>query len=192
MITAGLNTATPVASAGASSYVEDTFTDANGTALESHTPDVDVVGGGWVKVNSSADIQSNQLNAAGGGTIVYTIDTGQSNYVLTITKVAGGNAASVIFRYTDENNKWLARRNGGTLELYRRTSGTWTLMDSTATTPSTGSYTLVITCNGTSITVETQGDTVSATNSDHQTATRIGIDTQSHVGTYDNLTVVPL
>ena len=46
----------------------DPFTDADGTPLASHTPDVDAVGSGWILPAANLQIQNNQAYAFAGAT----------------------------------------------------------------------------------------------------------------------------
>ena len=48
---------------GGGPIVLDTFTDTNGTALASHTPDVDTVGGGWTSAYGTQEIDTNKVKA---------------------------------------------------------------------------------------------------------------------------------
>lgn len=106
--------------------VKDTFTDANGTSLDAHTPDV--APAVWIEQAGNWDIQANRasviLNAAIG---VATLDSGISDMFIrgTGNVGAGGNDISIVYRYSDLNNYWfinasatanqfrIIERNGG-------------------------------------------------------------------------------
>ena len=62
--------------------VEDTFTDANGTDLIDHDPDVDIVGDGWRRISGNAsgfvEVQGNEAHRVGAGGL-----GGQEYYIET-------------------------------------------------------------------------------------------------------------
>jgi len=70
---------------GAGPLVQDSFTDADSTALTAHAPDIDSVGGGWINPTGTWIITGNkaQLSAGVGGVNGIYIDAGQANVVLT-------------------------------------------------------------------------------------------------------------
>lgn len=83
---AGIGSATATVTTPA--YIlEDTFTDTNGTLLTSHTPDIDIVGGGWAGSNHF-DIQSNKATIAAGAVgnqfVGVDIGTAVGEYTVTV------------------------------------------------------------------------------------------------------------
>lgn len=74
----------------------DTFPDVNGTPLENHTPDVDSVGGGWLPIFGSIDIQSNRANKASSGSAISVADVGKTD--MTVTGIC--NTTSTAVRFT--------------------------------------------------------------------------------------------
>ncbi len=89
-------------------YIEDSFNDDDGVLLPAHTPNIDVVGGGWTDVIAGADIVGvgNYLfdNSAARQAV---IDSGQSDVeVNSQMKIAGGGTSEtgLIFRYQDASN----------------------------------------------------------------------------------------
>jgi len=94
--------------------VEDQFTGTNGTALTSHTPNTDTVGGGWANHSGTFQIQGNNLQANSANSRA-VIDSGQYNVSIT-GEVEYGNEASspitssnlgLIGRAQDSSNYWL-------------------------------------------------------------------------------------
>src|SRR5947209_20135595 len=92
--------------AGASTLVNDTFTDSNGTNLTAHTPDTRPGSNAWVAVSGTQTVQSNQANASVAG--YYTIDAGQADVTITylVTPTAAGNGWGITARRSDANNGW--------------------------------------------------------------------------------------
>jgi len=94
--------------------VHDTFTGTNGTLLTAHTPDTDVVGGGWQQIPGtigSLQIFSNAAVALGGSNgqqFGNYIETGESDVKITWSvALPGANVvypSRMVFRYVDENN----------------------------------------------------------------------------------------
>src|SRR3972149_1008652 len=75
--------------AGGVCPVGDTFTDVDGTLLLAHTPDVDILGGGW---DGGGIITGDKARIGVGAPSISLIDSGMSDMVLeaTLTKDAGG------------------------------------------------------------------------------------------------------
>lgn len=103
-------------------YITDLFAGANGTNIQSHTPDL---GGTWVQ---SADGNLYQLNAA--NKVTFTDATGTHNEKPCVIDASvsdfkvecdltsfftgtGGNRfwSCLVFRYSDDNNFWLVYPN---------------------------------------------------------------------------------
>lgn len=81
----------------------DSFTDSDDTTLESHTPDTDLIGTGWVNTSGSdGTIQSNRARFPNGLTV---IDVGSANGRLTCkVLVPESSSIQILFRYEDESN----------------------------------------------------------------------------------------
>ena len=148
-------------------YVNDTFTDTDTTAIASHTPDTDAVGGGWIVDSGGLTISSNALlPSTMTGVDACRIDAGQSDCVITVSStteyIDNSNYANpAIFVHVD---------SGGTtgysvylspafstahLAIYGFVEAT--LLDQEDTIPEINnidnvSYTLVVTVSGSTIT----------------------------------------
>ncbi|NIT58398.1 MAG: hypothetical protein GWN00_19880 [Aliifodinibius sp.] len=135
--------------------VQDTFTDTNGTLLNNHTPDTDVVGGGW-SGSTAAEINSNQLRFDTDNS-TNTIDGGTSDgdiYFDWIVASAALNRNSLIYRYTDDNNHWRynLREDNGDVRIVERNGGTNTTRDTASFTFSGGTtYVARMNLSGTSM-----------------------------------------
>ena len=109
-------------------FVEDFFTDPNGTTPPNHIPDIDVIGGGWTDVIAGATIQSNRLSD-GSAARQAVIDAGQFDVeVNSRITVSGGGASEngLTFRYQDASNYLWAGVDllWQTTRIYRVVAGT--------------------------------------------------------------------
>jgi len=110
----------------------DSFTDANGTSLDAHTPDVDASGAGWSEIHGDYDIQSNRAHvvATGIGPVaaIAVVDLGLANARLRVKinyGAAGDIYGGLCARVADDDNLWylvgsaatgnivIVERNGG-------------------------------------------------------------------------------
>jgi hypothetical protein len=87
-------------------FIEDTFTDADGTRLEVHSPDI---GLGWTKANAdaSSEIWSDQLSEGNDARYVNEIDPPTADYEAFVTTTAKDNDYynhTLLLRW-DENNQ---------------------------------------------------------------------------------------
>jgi len=89
--------------------VVDTFTDADTTDLEAHTPDTDRVGGGWSHIVGGYTINSNAVKGDTNNGPTACIDTGTANYLIDVNLTMGssGGGPSLGFRYQDINNYFI-------------------------------------------------------------------------------------
>lgn len=177
--------------------VVDTFTDADGTLLEDHTPDQATAP--WVVIAGDADIQSNRLRAAFGlPDTTAVIDTGSTDHVTYITFVSGTASESwLIVRYRivsgGTDTYFAIRNNSGTLQLYERESnGSLTLRDSDTGAGSFAGSIPVVTCSGGTVSATCGSASVSyAAGMPDADATYIGIFAELE-GTFDNLNAVEI
>lgn len=145
---------------GGGILVYDTYTDANGTAIASHTPDVRPGSNAWEALVGTWQIQSNRgkLTASGGGgQNTAAIDAGVANVtaqVDLVTDAGGGTDSGLIVNVGDANNYWLmAVGADGAITLYQRVAGAFTARDNDTYTYVAGNtYVLKIV---------TAGDTIS-------------------------------
>lgn len=145
----------------------DTFTDTNGTLLQSHTP---TIGTSWVKHSGSgsedATISSNQLATpilAGASLLYYANGTpGNANYstqaTMTITANSGGGVTA---RHSSSATTfYLARylKSAGQWQLFKFVAGTATSLGTYSESITNGTQKVCkLTCSGSTITVTIDG-----------------------------------
>ena len=99
----------------------DTFTGADGTAINSRAPDIDVVGGGWLNLGgTNMLIQSNQC-ADNGNANGMVAQVGQADVRVSVDITSIGTALSIqiFFRRDNLGNRWQLdfRRTDGLVRL---------------------------------------------------------------------------
>ncbi len=189
-------------------YIHDTFTDTNGTALGSHTPDV---GGPWTNV-TGLEIDSNTLTcgASPGPGGHGEIDIGHTAFTATVDfrvapiATASGNRNFVFrWRYADTTHClsvtlfFASGSDTATSYDVRDEFGMGTSVSigtGTGTFTAGVTYTLTVTDDGTAITTDINGVGVSASTSDNSGNTVMRLDHVSTVTTtavpfIDNLLV---
>lgn len=123
----------------------DTFTDTNGTLLTDHTPDLDMVAGGWSSAWSSVagSIQSNRFEAV-EEIAVYVVDAGASGMVAraSVEDTDGQGNPTIVVRHNgagNANDCWTFtyRAADGTYLLNERNGGVVTQRDSAPGGPPT-------------------------------------------------------
>ena len=119
--------------------VLDTFAGSNGTDLSAHTPDVDIVGGGWL------DSGANTVELDGAGAVKFSaintacwIDVGASDQIVTTSFNNGGtdNRCGVLLRSsigdpisgTNYYFNFKPDDTVNTVQILKRISGTQTLL----------------------------------------------------------------
>ena len=163
---------------GPSLLFQDTFTDADGTALESHVPNT---GGTWIE-QSGTDwiINSNRAQnqgGASGGQQSAAININQSNCFVEATIVVFGTGdGGLIGRAAGDLDYILVVIESGALILYRRVAGTFTNIGSFTGTISANDV-IRLECNGANlVTVYQNGiSRISVTETAGSTNTRWGI-----------------
>lgn len=103
-----------------------------------------------------------------------------------------GGGTGLLFRGVDANNYWIFTSEGTRWALYKRVTGTHTLVGSFTETPTIGRW--EVACSGSSITCKIDSVTkVTATDTTHQTATRHGLrifrQSATSSSRFDNFTV---
>lgn len=133
--------------------VYDTFTDTNGTALASHTPEK---GGPWTLSGGVIDVQSNAAKyASGAAHVVGTVPVTTANGYMQATLVDGATREyGVIINAQSSTESWMAWRSGpNSVILYERSGGSFTNRGTAVATPAT----LKIEANGDTIKVYGNG-----------------------------------
>ena len=181
------------------SIICDTFTDANGTALASHTPDKDVPGNPWVQQSGSIQIQGNKAQWISGSGIA-TINAGVSDVSDIEADMSPGNNLDIcgmVLRFTDLNNYWLIELNSGSNSnsgLWERNGGVWFQRIAFTTSYAIGQVVAVsATLSGQTISIKIGANSGSYTAAAlNQTSTLHGISLDSNSSeTADNFKIVP-
>lgn len=166
----------------------DTFTDASGTPLQSHTPDL---GGPWSFVNGGPITCETagglnhvaQLGNGGSSFVVYVTDVGYANgrYGSGVQPATGGSGvymAGLVFRYTDLANHWrvLINTSAGSFALQKVVNtSVMTVAQYSPAVPGTG-YGLSVRMLGDMLAVYVDGtQRMTATDAFNQTATKHGL-----------------
>jgi hypothetical protein len=191
-------------------YVNDTFTGTDGTALTSHTPDT---GGAWTSSAGTAQISGNTCVANTflflGQNPYYSVsyqEIGQTSYKITakITLQGSvGQSAGVVFRLSGTYDFLLAHlyynTSGSGLYIQKIISGgAIATVASAAATWTTGTeYTLVVEVNSVWVRATVENTTCSASNSQLGSSTKAGVvfytaDNTARATTIDNFKVEQL
>jgi hypothetical protein len=119
--------------------VYDTFTDANATALASHTPNKDNVGSGWTDVTAGITIESNKASDNQGDR-KSVIDAGEADVTIEATVTLNAKYGGFLFRYQDSTHYHVAGCNTVSNEtaIWENNGGVWTKIGSNADTYSQG------------------------------------------------------
>ena len=159
----------------------DTFTDANGTALTSHTMNN---GSGWIAATGTFTIQSNK--AQSGGVAISRANAGTATGTVSVTLTSTSpTTAGVIVRAsgTGYQNCYLCAANG-TIVKFQAASGS--ALNSGGAVAS-GTYLVEVVLSGNTIAVYRDGVQVgTATNAFNNTATEYGLYSETSGDTFDN------
>ena len=176
-------TVLPRAAAGVATLVLDRFVDPDGTLLTAHTPDIDLVGGGWVVSVGNGDIRGNIVEPDNIASNRVVIATTQSDVVITLDVTIRTNNLNaqigIVFRQVDESNLWLAGYSplDGEFRLFRRVGGGFSERAIGAWVPTEGlTYTMTVTLSGSSINCEVDGVVLAVTDAQHAAAVNHGVD----------------
>ena len=185
----------------------DTFAGADGTLLTAHTPDIDVVGGGWAvgSTTGAPSILTNRAISTAGDRIAVA-NVGQANYSIQVTYTrlaATTNALYIPIRWGTTTSFYYVRvqDNGANLSVVLLNPGI-TVLANVATTLSVGpTYTVNVTVSGSTVTASMVDDTAAtktvtyASLSVNAASTRCGIGVQQALAalssTADNFEVAP-
>lgn len=178
----GVYASTPVV------IIEDAFTDSDATALTAHTiAPTNTPSATWTKLETAAAvIVSNKAQPSTYGVLTCDIvDSGKADCVIEADFQIGGtdqtnNLISIVFRATDNNNRWSFIMTKTGLSISERTSSTNTTRatDAGYSYSALGSYHFKVTLAGNSITCEVSGDysaTLTYSSSVRNTATKHGV-----------------
>lgn len=135
--------------------ISDTFTDSNGTAIESHTMNA---GLGWINRGvASGEIQSNELDVTNVNSVFTTWTSGATGTFIVDVRVAAGTGWQVghVIRWADSTNYIVGEiinTAGGKIRLYRVVNGSPTGISEKAYTLANGTnYTLTFSVQSDSI-----------------------------------------
>jgi hypothetical protein len=179
--------------------VWDTFTDANGTDLTAHTPDVDLNGAGWISSTGGGfGINSNQCErTAGAGTYLSQIDTGATDQIVSAVVNNATNAdlsMGVMTRADATGNYYLGYSQGDSLYLYEQSSNGFNGRGGMVHTANPSGEQLYIRSEGAEITTWVGADSLNWTATENLSNTHAGImayadATFDGVDEYDNFKV---
>ena len=171
--------------------VLDTFTDTNGTALASHTPDV---GSGWTVQSGSVAIQNNR--SASNTTAIATIEAGIADvFAECIVRILNADN-SILLRFSDTDNFWACQANESNNEIiiFERNATVWTGRASTSVTINQSTdYTIKATAEGQTITayLDDANKISYASATLNQTSTIHGIRFGVASNQFDNFAIYP-
>lgn len=165
--------------------VKDTFTDADGTSLTSHTPDISPTGLPWNSNTTLSGWTINNNQVSGGSIAMY--DAGQSDNISVSVDCIYGSYSAILFRGVDASNYYRARISSGGIGLFRFINGSYTSLGSYSFTPVAGTtYTIRVELNSSNIVIKMNGterinvtdsDTTLRNNTDHGFYMTTGSDT---------------
>src|ERR1700736_354279 len=119
--------AAPPAPAG-TVLLSDTFTDATGTLLQNHTPDV---GPAWTKVAGTPQVNANQAVGGSAGDNLVVADAGAADVVQTLDMIFAASDSSRLYlvgRYSDSSNYWQVYNLAGTWRISKVVAGAETVL----------------------------------------------------------------
>ncbi len=171
------------AAGGGAPQVVDTFTDANGTNITAHNPEINTVDWAWTSGSGTWTIEGGQL-ANGNADAVYRSVYGDFGYVDLSMQVrlatfsSAGVPLNAVVRYQDHSNHWqiACDKTGGTVKISRRAAGSPTLV-ATGSHAITDGDILRVDCYGNTIDCYINGDLVVSYTSatDYNTTTKCGV-----------------
>ena len=160
---------------------EDNFATSTTQAVSLHTPDYDLVGGGYTAYQVTQNVHTDGYLYNASSNSRYWIEMGESDVIITAEMWSGSYGCALMFRSQDTNNFWWAfmRPSTNTIYLYDVVAGSQTLRASKVITGGfSGSvyYPMTLTLSGTSITFtfDNNGEETTFTSSTFLTETRHG------------------
>jgi len=179
---------------GLATLFYDTFTDTDGVSLPSHTPDINLPGNPWVNYRGPYTCQSNKaLTTQSGG--YSAVDVGLADVIISaLVATPNDNKVGIFPRYAASNSSWVVciEEDSDKFRIYEY-SGVFTLRAETdvALTAWT-QYTMVVTCNGSTIsgTIDGANEIAYASATRNQSSTIHGIRGQNLASTHDNFQII--
>ncbi|MGG1554892.1 family 16 glycoside hydrolase [Paenibacillus ferrarius] len=163
----------------------------------------DGTAGGWTPVNGTWNVVTDgaskvykQTATSGESLSVVGDSSAWRNYSLEATvklyDSIANNASGIVGRYADNDNYYLFRlTTTGKAQLYRKSAGSFTLLQETAMTVTTGTaYTLKLQMNGNSLAGYVNGSLMVSASDSTISAGRIGFRTYNQTASIDNVAVV--
>jgi predicted outer membrane repeat protein len=168
------------AAAGPTTLILDNFTDANSTALTSHTiAPTNTPATSWSALELTYEIQSNRAQNSGGAIASTYCDSAAADGTITsIVRRSGAVDCALAFRITDANNYWLADlQAAGAFKLFNKAAGSYNEIATTAVTFTDATdYTIKVILNGTSIKAYVNdANELTTTSAVRQTETKHGL-----------------
>lgn len=122
-----------------------------------------------------------------------TIDPGQADVTVQATMVTTGGDTSLVGRYTDDSNYWLAHMDStGPVRLFKKVAGSYTQVSPTSGSgPNPGDLVQLV-FSGSTVTMKVNGTTIfTTTDTFNSTATKAGfrIGSNSGAASWDNFSV---
>jgi len=191
----------PLVSAGEEAPITlayDTMTGDSGLSIAAHTPDIDVIGGGWQILAGIWTMRGNfvtQDDTNYNDFIAY-LETSDADVSISCEVDVYINRAGVAFRVKDISNFWYACiRDNGDWTLIENDGGSKTVRGTGVGSYTSGDfYTIAVTLSGASISCTIDGgDELTYSNSLHQSETKHGLYSfrgSSSNQRYDDFTVV--
>lgn len=157
-----------------------------GVSLPDHTPDTDVLGGGWAYAGAGggAAIGSGALSINTDGEAEATsfqesavIETNAADVTITASAPGNPDFMFVVARYVDADNYVLVTYYfTGSYAIQERVGGTLTALTTTTDSPLTGAFDIVVTTSGSTVTADFGGGAVSLEATvTHTAATKHGL-----------------
>ena len=130
--------------------------------------DAATLGAAWTTSAGTWNISSSRATPDTGECFTLWNSTTYTNTGVGVTVTSSPNNFGVVARSSDKNNMYLFQAASSTIvQLYKRVSGTWTLLGSASTSSVVGKR-LELTCDGTTITGSVDGiPLVSVTDASH-------------------------
>lgn len=166
--------------------VLDTFTDANGTQLTAHTPDI--APAAWAYIAASLAINSNKATGAAG---TNTIDAGIANARVYVYFTGTTGYLAVYGRFYNTANMWQVKVtfSTNTIELIETTANVSTTRATLSKTVSDGQpHAIVFTLAGDTLSFTVDGDAptpVSFESSSHNNRTKYGLTSSAAGSSFD-------